>query len=378
MKTAIVHPWFLEAGGGERVADVLGGMFPDADVFTYACDPRFLPPALRNRKITVSALNWFMIHGGSLRNYMFPAYPWAAESFDLSSYDLVISSCPPVMGVNVRQDATHVCYCHTTQHSWWDLYAEHQAKLSPLKRHIFVKAAVFQRMWEFNAVQRMDRIAVNSQYVAERTFKYFRRQASVIYPPVNTSMGYLAPGGDDYYLTVSRLTASKRIDILIEACNRLKRRLLIVGTGRSESQLKSMAGPTIEFCGGVSDEALPSIYARSRAFLFAADEDFGIAPVEAQSFGRPVIAYGKGGSLETARVSDASGLSDTGVFFFEQTVDSVVDALQRFEATESSFKPADIQQHARKFDTSVFLDRFSSFVHSALRDGQRDHGGNSI
>lgn len=370
MKVAIVHPWFLEAGGGERVADVIGGICLDADIFTFAYDPKFLPPTLRNRKITVSGLNRLMVHGGSLRNYMFPLFPWAAESFDMSDYDLVISSCPPVMGVNVRQNAVHLCYCHTTQHSWWDLYAQHQAQLPALKRHGFVWAAVFQRMWEFSASQRIDDFAVNSKYVANRIFKYFRRPATVIYPPVNTSMGYLDVHVDSYYLTVSRLTASKRIDLLVEACSRLNRRLLIVGTGRSENRLKAIAGPTVEFCGQVEDADLPPLYAHCRAFLFAADEDFGIAPVEAQSFGRPVIAYGRGGSLETVRVSDLSGLSDTGVFFSEQSVDSVVAAILRFEAKEQNFIPAEIQKHAKQFDTSVFVDRFSAFVHRTLSQSQ--------
>lgn len=371
MKIAIVHPWFLESGGGERVANVMGEMYPDADLFTFSYDSKLLPPALRNRKIIASPLNKLMLRGRSmsLRNYMFPLFPWAVESFDLSGYDLVISSCPPVMGINVRQDATHVCYCHTTQYNWWHLYAEYQAKLSTLKRHAFTWAAVFNRIWEFSAVQRIDDIAVNSRYIAKRFHKYFRRQAVVIYPPVDTSMGYLAERNDDYYLTVSRLAKNKRIELLIEACNQLKRRLLVVGGGNLKNQLKEMAGSTIELSGAVSDEELRSIYAHSRAFLFAADEDFGMAPVEAQAFGRPVIAYSRGGSLETVRVGDPSGLPDTGVFFSEQTVDSIVDAILRFEAKEQSFIPKNIQQHARQFDTANFIDRFSAFVDNAIKQG---------
>ncbi|HWA96168.1 MAG TPA: glycosyltransferase [Terracidiphilus sp.] len=370
MKVAIVHPWFLEAGGAERVAGVIGSMFPKADVFTFACDPNYLPVTLIGRRIVVSALNKAMLHGGALRNYMFPLYPWASESFDVSEYDLVISSCPPVMGVNVRQDALHVCYCHTTQHSWWDQYAQHQVRLSLLKRNMFVWAAAHQRTWEYGAAQRIDDFAVNSHYVGKRLFKYFRRRGAVIYPPVNTAMGYLAGNHDNYYLTVSRLSASKRVDILIEACNRLKRRLVVVGSGRSEKDLKAIAGPTIEFTGSVSDADLPHLYAHARAFLFAADEDFGMAPVEAQAFGRPVIAYGRGGSLESVRVADPSGNPDTGIYFSDQTAESVTEAIHRFENQEESFMPSAIQEHAQRFGVSNFVNEFTEFICNAQRNSQ--------
>jgi len=368
MKVAIVHPWFLEAGGGEKVVDVLADMYPDASIFMLSVDPDILSPALRNRKIIKSKLNKVLLRCGFLRNYLFPLYPWAIESLDLSEYDLIISSCPPVMGINVRQDAVHICYCHTPQHSWWDLYAEHQAKLSWLKRNVFVLAAVFHRMWEFSAMQRVDYVVANSNYVARRIFKYFRRESTVIFPPVNTSMGYLDSHHHDYYLSVSRLTTSKRIDLLILACNQIKRRLLVVGTGGRRKELEAIAGPTIEFCGGVSDAELPTLYAKCRAFVFASDEDFGIAPVEAQAFGRPVIAYGRGGSLETVRVGDSMGSSDTGVFFAAQTVESVVDAILRFESKESCFNSDEIQQHARQFDTAIFVSRMRRFVDAAFKN----------
>lgn len=368
MKAAIVHPWFLEAGGGERVAEVILELFPDAPLFTLAADPNLLPSSFHDRPLVLSKLNGLILHFGSLRNYVFPLYPWAIERFDVSAFDLVISSCPPVMGVNVRQDAVHVCYCHTPQHSWWDAYAEHQSKLSSLKRNVYVQAAVFHRMWEFQAMQRVDHIIANSNYVARRIHKYFRRRSTVIYPPVNTSVGYLEPQTEDYYLTVSRLTRNKRIDLLIDACNLLKRRLVIVGTGPHEAELKARAGSTVEFAGRLPDEQMWPVYAKCRAFLFASDEDFGMAPVEAQAFGRSVIAYGYGGSLETVRVNDPIGRSDTGTYFREQTVPSVVDAIRSFEANESQFAPGEIQQHARQFDVSVFSEKMRQFVHSALQE----------
>jgi glycosyltransferase involved in cell wall biosynthesis len=165
------------------------------------------------------------------------------------------------------------------------------------------------------------------------------------------------------------LIPAKRVDLLIEVCNRLKRRLLICGTGSEETRLKAIAGPTTEFLGRVPDAQLPRLYADCRAFLFASDEDFGIAPVEAQSYGRPVIAYGRGGSLETVRINDPAGRSDTGVYFPEQTVESVTEAIVRFEAEEDRFIPAEIQQHAREFDSSIFENRMRRFVDAAMRKG---------
>jgi glycosyltransferase involved in cell wall biosynthesis len=176
-------------------------------------------------------------------------------------------------------------------------------------------------------------------------------------------------GRGNYYLSVGRLEKEKRVDLLIKACNVLQRRLVVVGTGKDEEYLRSLAGPTIEFLGYVLDRDLESLHGDSRAFLFAADEDFGIAPVEAQSFGRPVIAYGHGGALETVRVDAPNGLPDTGVFFSHQTVDSLVDAITRFEEIEGRFVPEAIQDHSRQFDTATFVTRMREFVSDAL-EGQ--------
>lgn len=365
---AIVHPWFLEEGGAERVADVLAEMYPEADIFALSADPLLLPLHIREKRIFKSFLDKLLLNCAFLRRFSFPIYPCAIESLDVSRYDLIISTCPPVMGLSVSQDAVHICYCHTPAHAWWDSYSHHQAKLPYLPRLIFVATAVFYRMWEFSAMQRVDRVIANSQYVSRRVFKYFRRESTVIYPPVDTSVGFLRSGHDDYYLTVSRITASKRIDVLIHACNRLGRNLIIVGTGNHLKKLKSIAGPTITFLGHLQDADLYKVYAACRAFLFASDEDFGMAVVEAQAFGRPVIAYGRGGSLETVRVGDARGNSDTGVYFSEQTIEAVVDGIQRFEAAESGFVPHEIQQHARSFDKSVFIARMREFVGASMSD----------
>jgi glycosyltransferase involved in cell wall biosynthesis len=223
------------------------------------------------------------------------------------------------------------------------------------------------RVWEFGAAQRVDYFVANSRYMARRIGKYFRRDSTVIYPPVDTTHGYLSQDIGDYFLSLSRLIGPKHVDLLIKACNLFERRLVVVGTGHDEERLKGLAGPTIEFVGYVPGAALQDLYAHCRAVLFAADEDFGIAPVEVHSYGRPVVAYGHGGSLETVRVGDPSGRADTGVFFAEQTVDSVVAGILRFEQCEDNVDSADIQQHARQFDTSVFVTQMREFVDAALQ-----------
>lgn len=367
LKVAILHPWFLMRGGGEKVVDVLAGMYPEADIYTLFVNPEKLSPILKERRIIPTMLNRIPLASSKLHRHLMPLYPWAIESLDLRNYDLVISSCgPAMMGAAIREDATHICYCHTPQRSWWDLYPEHQQQLKGLGRHLFTFGATWVRTWEFAAMQRVDHVLANSNYIAGRVHKYFRRESTVIYPPVTINADPIPADRGDYYLTLGRLEKQKRVDLLIQACNTLGRRLLIVGTGKEEAYLKSLAGPTIEFLGYVSDSAIPALYSNARAFLFAALEDFGIAPIEAQGFGLPVIAYGRGGSLETVRINDPLGRADTGIFFSEQTVGAVVDTLKRFEASEQLFDHAEIQRHATQFDSPRFIENFSEFVEKAV------------
>lgn len=367
VKVAIIHPHFSVLGGGEKVIEALALLFPQADIFALFSVPEMVPLSLRNRNIYTTFLN----NRPMLRrifNTLMVLQPMVIESLDLSAYDLVISSSGAgTFGVNVSQDALHVCFCLSPERTWWDQYAQRLQSLSFLRRLFYTARASYIRAWEFGAAQRVDTFIAISHYISQRIHKYFRRESTVIYPPVDTLHGYISETHDDYYLSVGRLMPGKRVDLLINACNLLKRRLLIAGTGRDEKRLKALAGPTIEFLGYVPDAGLPTLYANCRAFLFAADEDFGIAPVEAQSYGRPVIAYGYGGSLETVRVDDPNGRPDTGVFFAERSVEAVVDAILRYEANEDSFIPGEIQQHARQFDTSVFMDRMRQFIDNAMQ-----------
>lgn len=361
MRIAIVHHWFVTQGGGERVAEVLGGIFPDADLFTLVSDPRQVPAGLRERRLTNSFLQGIP-RSAKIHRHLLPLFPAAVERLDLRDYDLVLSSdSGPVKGVRTRPDAVHVCYCHSPMRYLYDGYDDYLKAMPWFAKLPFALAARHVRRWDHAAAQRVTHFVANSRYVAGRIERNYGRSSEVIHPPIDSERGFLAESPGDYYLAAGRLVPYKKTEILIEACNRLGRRLRIAGVGPELARLRRMAGPTIEFAGKLSTPDLWRCYAHCRALLFAADEDFGMVPLEAQACGRPVIAYGKGGSLETVLGGDrAEGA--TGVFFERQTPESVMEAILAFEAKEAAFDPVAIQAHARRFDTSMFVERMRSFL----------------
>ena len=369
-RVALVHHWFVSFAGGERVVDTIASMFPSVDIFTLFLDEAKLSPALRGRKITSSFLD--RIPGArSVHRHCLPLYPLAVEMLDLSGYDLVITSdSGPMKGVITDLDATHICYCHSPMRYLWDGYSAYRRHMSSISKVLFELSSHYVRNWDYLAAQRVDHFIANSGYVARRIHKYYRRRSTIIHPPIDTSRSYLAGSHDDYYLAVGRLVPYKRTDVLIGACQKLGRKLVIVGDGPEMERLKKSAGKNIEFVGEAADERLRDIYARCRALLFAADEDFGMVPLEAQSYGRPVIAYGKGGSLETVVGADSTAVRErvnrgepiTGVFFKKQSADSLANAILAFESSENLFAPEDIQLHARRFDTSVFVEQMRNYI----------------
>ncbi len=363
VRVAILNPWFLVGGGGSKVVSVLASIFPTAELFTLFYKEESLPENLRGKSVHTSFLQRVPFIRQVYRTLL-PLFPLAVESLDMRGFDVVIScDASAVKGVIVDQNALHICYCHTPTRYAWDLYRTFGEQTSALAKPFFHLTAHYLRQWDFLAAQRVDHFIANSDYIARRISTYYRRESTVIHPPVNTSAGYISRDTGDYYLSVGRLTHTKRLDLIIDACNRLGRVLLIAGSGREERRLKAKAGPTVKFLGRVADQDLPALYAGCRAFLFAADEDFGIVPVEAQSFGRPVIAYGHGGVLETVRGAGVD--HPTGVFFREQTTDSVLDGIQRFEEIEAEFDPLFIRAHSQRFDTSVFVEAIQKFVEKA-------------
>lgn len=374
MRVAIVHHWFISNAGGERVVESIASMFPTADVFTLLLDKQKFPPALRRHRITTSFLDKIPA-AQKVHRHLLPFYPLAVEMLDLSGYDLVITSdSGPMKGVLTDPDSTHICYCHSPMRYLWDGHSAYLRMMSPLTQTIFGLASHYVRNWDYAAAQRVDHFIANSRYVAGRIRKYYRRDSTVIHPPINTSQSFLAGKHDDYYLAVGRLVPYKRTDILIDACDKLDRKLVIVGDGPERKRLKKKAGKNVEFLGALGEAQLRNVYARCRALLFAADEDFGMVPLEAQAYGRPVIAYGKGGSLETVIGIHASNgeckagadTAVTGIFFQEQTADSLAKAMLSFESCEEIFLPEYIRSHARKFDTSVFVDRMRSYINRVM------------
>ena len=353
-RVAILHHWFVTRGGGERVAECLAALVPDADLFTLVHSDEGLPASLKSRRITPSFLQ--RIPGAPQRHrHLMPFYPEAARSLDLREYDLVVSSdSGPVKGARLRQGTPHLCYCHSPMRYLYDSFESYRAGMSPLTRGLFALTVPRVRRADLIAARRVTHFVANSRYVAARIQRFYNREADVVHPPIDLHRARLNPPGE-HYLAAGRLVPYKKTELMIRACQRAGRKLRIAGTGPELEQLKRIAGPETTFLGALPTDALWDEYSRCRALLFAADEDFGMVPLEAQSCGRPVIAYGFGGSLETVRGAEDDP-APTGLFFPEQTADSMADAILRFEARESSFKPCrrtGTRRHLRHADLSL-------------------------
>ena len=363
MRVAIIHHWFVTRGGGERVAECIASLFPEAEIFTLVAAAPGTPDGLRGRRIHTSLLQQIPL-AKHYHRHMMPLYPMATEGLDLRGFNLVISSdSGPVKGVRVDPGAVHICYCHSPMRYLYDGYEAYRAQMGALTRAVFSATAGRVRRWDQQAAQRVTYFVANSEYVAERIRRLYGRESVVIHPPIDLHRGSIASSPGQHYLCAGRLVGYKRTELMIEACARLGRTLRIAGTGPEEARLKKLAGEHVTFLGEMETAALWQEYAACRALLFAADEDFGMVPLEAQACGRPVIAYGAGGSLETVR---GTGNAPTGIYFAEQTVESVIEGILRFEAEESRFDPATTQAWAAEFATAVFLRRMREFVLSVL------------
>jgi len=372
LKVAIVHYWFVGLGGGEKVVEALAEMFPQAHLFCLVADAATMTPRLRAHRLTTSFLQRIPGARRWYRHFL-PLQPFALEQLDLSGYDLVISlESGPAKGVITHTETCHICYCLSPMRYLWDMYPAYRRGLGPLVRAVFSFTSHYLRMWDLASASRVDYFGAISQTVSSRVRKHYRRDARVIYPPVNVSHGYLAERTSDYYLVLGRMVDYKRVDLAIEACNRLKRRLRIIGKGDQWARLHNLAGPSVEFLGPADDNTVRENYAHCRALLFPGEEDFGIVPVEAQSFGRPVIAYARGAALETvigigADDGEKPEIS-TGVFFAEQTPESLMDAIVRFESVEAEFSPAFIRRSVQRFDLPRFKSEMSDFIEECLAD----------
>jgi glycosyltransferase involved in cell wall biosynthesis len=359
MKIAIVHDYLAQAGGAERVVEAIHGIWPDAPVYTSVYDPKATLPCFKEMDVRTSFLqNFKFLKSAKFHKLALPLFPAAFEHFDMSGYDVVISNTTSfAKGVITGPETCHICICHTPARFAWR-YHEYVAQGGfgkPVRRVLpFVVHRL--RAWDYACAQRVDFFLSNSYNIARRVKKFYRRDSEVLYPPVETKRFHIDPNPSaDYFLVVSRLIRYKRVDLAIEACNRIGAKLKIVGGGPETERLKAMAGPTVEFTGRLSDKEVSDLFANCRAFIFPGEEDFGIAPLEAMASGRPVVAFRAGGALET--VADGK----TGVFFDEATPESLADALQN-RLDKLTVDPQTIRAHAETFDITVFQDRLRYFV----------------
>jgi len=370
LRVAIVHDWFYTRGGAERVVEVLADIFPQADLFALFARPEAMAPQLRSRKLTTSWLQKVpLIH--RFHRHTLMLHPFALEQFDFTGYDLVISSTAgTVKGVITSTNTMHVCYCYSPMRYIWDMYSAYIREMRPITRFVFSLTAHRVRLWDYAAAGRVDEFACDSKYVASRIRKYYRRESEVIYPPIDVRSLRIHDRQEDFYIAVGRLVNYKRFDLAIEACNQLNRPLKVIGSGPDLRRLQRLAGPTVEFLGGISDREKHEMMGKCRALLFPGEEDFGIVPVEVQAHGRPVIAFGAGGALETVRglaADSESALDATGIFFYEPTAQSLARAIERFERHSDCFDPETIRRHAMEFDESIFRAKMAEFVERKVR-----------
>jgi glycosyltransferase involved in cell wall biosynthesis len=335
------------------VLDALCRLLPEADVFTLFCEPRTLSREVRLHRIETSFLN-------PLRRWhraMLPLMPMALESFDLRGYDLVVSSeSGPAKGVIVSSSTRHVCYCHTPPRYLWDLYPAYRNEWthSRWKRAAMTPLTHYLRLWDYASAARVDLFVSNSRNVQTRIRKTYRRDSEVVYPPVDVDSFYWKPP-DDFFLVVSGLVSYKRIDSAVRAFTRSGRPLMVAGDGPEYRRLKAAAGCNIKFLGRVPDEELRELYARCRALVLPGEEDFGLTPVEALASGKPVIALGRGGALETV---PATG----GVIYEEASAECLEAAVERFESIEARFRASALQAYARRFSPAEFASRMTAIL----------------
>lgn len=361
MKVAIIHDWLTGMRGGELVLDSLLKIYPDAELFTLIYNKGTLNERIENRKIHTAFTNDLPLKAKKYRSYL-PLFPMAIETLDLRGFDLIISSSHCVAkGIIPPPNSIHISYIHSPMRYVWDLYYDYFPAKSGLKFYLIQAFANYLRSWDVNSSHRVDLFLSNSKFISKRIQKFYRRDSVVVHPPC-LPQGYkvIEEKKEDFYLIVSAFAPYKRIDLAIEAFKENGRKLLIIGGGQDEKKLKKSATANIQFLGSLSGKEVIEHYKKARAFIFPGLEDFGIAPVESQGYCTPVIAYGEGGALET--VVDGK----TGVFFKEQTVDSLNQAIERFE--KLSFKKEDFQKNINRFTEEKFINEIKNQVDRQIRE----------
>lgn len=355
-RVAIVHYWLVAMRGGERVVERLLDLFPQADIFTHVYDEAAVSAKIRRAIVRTSFINRLPMARRAYQYYL-PLMPMALEGLDLRGYDLIISSeSGPAKGVITDPSSLHVCYCHSPMRYLWDHYHLYRRDANPLVKAVMPAAYHRLRQWDVASSARVDRFAANSHFIRDRIRKSWRREAEVVHPPVDTSLFTPSLEFDDHYLWVGQMVPYKRPDLAVEAFNRTGLPLLMVGSGGMLKKLKATARPNIRFAERLSFDELRRAYSRTRALVFTAEEDFGIVPVEAMASGRPVLAFGRGGVLDSVRPEA------TGLFFAQQEPDSLIEGVERMEAWLPHFEPSHAVGQANRFAPEVFDDKMRALV----------------
>ncbi len=359
LKTAIVHDWIVALRGGERVLQNLYELYPSPIYTLLKQDSIASKLGIDPQVVKTSFIQHLPFSKAFYRNY-FPLFPSAIESLDVSQHDLILSSSHSVAkGIRTHPHQLHICYCHSPMRYAWDLYDQYMETVSGFKKIMARLGLKYMRNWDLRTTPLVNHFIANSYFIKERIKKIYGRDSTVIYPPVMTHLMALKEK-EDFYLTVAHLVPYKKIDLIVETVSSLPgKRLVVVGEGPEWNKIKAKAGKNVELLGYQEDGIVRDLFSRAKGFIFAAEEDFGIAIVEAQAAGTPVIAYGKGGALETIIEGE------TGVLFQEQTVESLTKALRLFE--EKEFDPVVIKKHAEQFSAQRFCQNFKEFVEEKWR-----------
>ena len=375
MKKALIHDWFTVYAGAEKCVESFTNIWNDFDIFSLIDflkdeDRKII---LKGRKAKTSFIQNLPFAKKKYRNYL-PLFPFAIEQFDLSEYDLILSSSHAVAkGVLTHSNQLHICYMHTPIRYAWDLYHQYlkESNLNKGLKGFLAKYFLHKiRIWDISTINRVDYYIANSHYIAKRIKKIYRKDSTVIYPPVDVDKFQLSENKEDFYLTASRLVPYKKIDLIVETFNKFGKKLVVIGDGPDMKKIKEKATKNIEILGYQADNILKDYMQKAKAFVFAAEEDFGIMPVEAQACGTPVICLGRGGTRET--VIDMQ----TGVHFMEQSVESLIEAIDKFEKNIDKFDPKIIRKNALRFSRDRFEKEIKEFVeekHEIFRNERKQN-----
>ena len=360
MKVAIIHYWLVNVRGGEKVIESLCELFPEADIYTHVYQANnFKDSVIAKHNVYTSFIAKLPFASRKYQTYL-PLMPMALEELDLSGYDLVISSeSGPAKGVIVPPGVPHICYCHSPMRYAWDMYHDYKQNAGWLKRKLMTPLMHYIRRWDQLSGQQVTHYIANSNFVAKRIASYYGKQAEVIHPPVSVDDFEVSDQSDDYYLMLGQLVSYKKADMAVRAFNQSGKKLIIIGEGEQLHELKKIAGANIQLLGRQPFGKIKEHLSKCKALVFPGVEDFGIVPLEAMASGKPIIAYAKGGALETV----VNGT--TGVYFYEQTEVSLNAAIEQFE-TQLSFDPQQIRLHAETFSKQIFKQNMKNAIERFL------------